>query len=281
MDENYQYQPATQSEDFQPSNQRQGSPYLIPVAIIIAGLFIASAVYLGLRHSQPAAISNSQPVAPTSENHEVGLGTNPVLGSAEAKITIIEFADYQCPFCERFFSQVEPQILDKYVKSGLARFTYRDFAFLDTFANQERGESHLTAEAARCASEQNKFWQYHDKLFQNQKGENEGAFSLENLKKFAQSLDLDLQQFNQCLESAKYQEAVTKDTQEGIAAGITGTPAIFIAKDKAVVDPEMVNLKTRAGEHIIKMRNGTTLVVGALPFSVFEQIIENLLKENS
>lgn len=92
-----------------------------------------------------------------------------ILGDPNAKVTLIEYADYQCPFCSRFFTQVEPQIKKDYIDTGKVKMIYRNFAFLDTDqTGQPTGykESHLSAEAAECAKDQNKFWQYHDLLFQ-------------------------------------------------------------------------------------------------------------------
>jgi protein-disulfide isomerase len=105
------------------------------------------------------------------------------LGDSNAKVTIILYEDFQCPFCGKFFSESEKNIRDTYVKNGDVRLVYRDFAFIGP-------ESDRAAEGARCAAEQNKFWEYHDYLFSHQMGENQGAFSDTNLKSFAGSLKL-------------------------------------------------------------------------------------------
>ena len=105
------------------------------------------------------------------------------LGDAGAKVTIILYEDFQCPFCGRFFHDSEQSIRDTYLKNGQVQLVYRDFAFLGR-------ESTKSAEAARCAGEQGKFWEYHDYLFSHQMGENQGAFSDLNLKSFAGILKL-------------------------------------------------------------------------------------------
>ena len=135
-------------------------------------------------------------------------------------------------------------IRDQYVSKGKVRWVYRDFAFLGQ-------ESTWASEAARCAADQGKFWQMHDYLYTHQNGENEGAFSKDNLKKFAKALGLDQGSFDSCLDTGKYTSAVQAETVAGGKAGVNGTPANFI--------------------------NGK-LNVGALPTSQFVQLIEEALK---
>ncbi|MBI2758924.1 MAG: DsbA family protein [Chloroflexi bacterium] len=165
-------------------------------------------------------------------------------GDPNAPVTIIEFGDFQCPFCGRFFAQTEPQMNEQYIQSGKVRFGYFNFSFLGP-------ESNWAAEAAECASDQNKFWEYHDKLYNSQSGENQGAFNKDNLKKFAQDLGFDTQAFNNCLDSGKYTSLVQADTQASSALGVQSTPTFLI--------------------------NGQT-VIGAQPFQVFQQAIDPLLK---
>lgn len=174
----------------------------------------------------------------------VGSADLPVLGSANAKVTIVEFGDYQCPFCERFFQETEPKIRENYVQAGKVKFIWRDFAFLGE-------ESFLAAEAARCANDQGKFWEYHDILFRRQNGENQGAFAKENLKTFAGELGLDQTKFSACLDSGKYRAAVTQASQTASNLGVNSTPTVFI---------------------------NTKKIVGALPFASFQEAIEAELK---
>ena len=275
MEQNYQ-EPRLENQP------NKSSPYLVPASIVIAGAMIASALFFSLKGTEtgiPNQPSQGAAGALLGETIEVNLGGNPVLGEENAQITIVEFSDYQCPFCGRFFSQTEPQILEKYVKTGLAKFAYRDFAFLDGFVGQDRGESHLAAEAARCAGDQGQYWQYHDTLFQNQNGENVGAFSVDNLKKFASRLNLNAADFAECLDEGKYQNIVVQDTNEGGASGVSGTPTVFIGKGKLIVDPQLIRLQAQAGENVVQMDNGTIVIIGALPFAAFESIIDNILQE--
>ena len=128
-----------------------------------------------------------------------------------------------------------------YVKTGIVRFGYQHMAFLGP-------ESKSAAEASECADEQGKFWEYHDVLFANQSGENQGAFSKDNLKKFATDLKLDTAKFNACVDSGKYSATVENDTAYAQTLGVTSTPAFLI--------------------------NGQSLV-GAQPFEAFQKIVES------
>jgi cyclophilin family peptidyl-prolyl cis-trans isomerase len=120
-----------------------------------------------------------------------------------------------------FAAEVLPQIKDKYIETGKMRFVYRHMAFLGE-------ESQWAAEASECAGEQDKFWEYHDKLFASQKGENQGAFSKDNLKKFAADLGLNTTVFNQCLDSGKFADKIKKSNDDAGQLGVTGTPTVFI-----------------------------------------------------
>lgn len=223
-----------------------------PAAIIVGAALIAGALYFGLKaqSASPAPVSNTgdgNGTVGTEQQGPVNVteGDLPVYGNPSAPVTLVEWADFQCPFCGRFHKDVESAVRDKYINSGKVKWAYRDFAFLGQ-------ESTDAAIAARCANEQGKFWQYHDKLFASQNGENEGAFSRDNLKGFARDLGLNASQFNNCLDSNKYADAVEKDTATGRAAGVNGTPTSFI--------------------------NGR-IVNGAQPFSAVQQIIEDELKK--
>jgi protein-disulfide isomerase len=168
---------------------------------------------------------------------------DPVRGKSSAKVVIVEYADYQCPFCgafsgdnktmvERMRTQAPqweplwPKLQTEYIDSGKVVFIFKDFAFLDDGTNE--GESHTSAQAAHCAGEQNKYWEYHSYLFAHQQGENKGAFTISNLKEFAKDLELDQAVFDQCLESGKYAQKVLDSTEFASGVGVNGTPALFI-----------------------------------------------------
>lgn len=215
----------------------------------LGGMYVKIQYLEGKAGNSQQAIGNSgqqtaptAPVAPTKVNVTV-TGADPVKGDPNAKLTIVEFADYQCPFCERFFKDSEPQILKDYVDTGKAKFVYKNLAFLGQ-------ESSFAANAALCAKEQNKFWEYHDYLFSHQGQENSGAFSKENLKQFAAALGLSTSQFNSCLDSQKYNSQVQADQAEASKNGFNSTPSIAVgsmpiigaqpyAQFKAAIDAQL------------------------------------------
>jgi protein-disulfide isomerase len=143
------------------------------------------------------------------------------IGPEDAPVVIVEYSDFQCPYCQQFAAGPGRQIKQDYVDKGQVRFVYRNMAFIGT-------ESLWAAEASECANEQGRFWDYHDKLFEEQAGENVGAFSRENLKRFAAELELDTQQFTQCLDSDKYKDKVQQETDEAGRLGVRSTPALFV-----------------------------------------------------
>ena len=159
-----------------------------------------------------------------------------VKGSKDAKVTIVEWSDFECPFCERFYSQTLGKIMEEYVDTGKVKFVYRDFP-LSFHKNAQKA-----AEAAECAGEQGKFWEMHDMLFE--RGVSGGVNSF---KQYAKELGLNANEFGQCLDSGKMANEVVKDTRDGEALGIQGTPGFII--------------------------NGQ-LVSGALPFENFKQVID-------
>ncbi len=219
-------------------------------AIILAGVLIAGAILL--RGSSTPTQQNPNPnngIPPTGAfPAPVGAGDK-VIGNPNAKVTLILYEDFQCPFCGKLFKESEENIRATYVKNGDVKFVYRDFAFLGP-------ESVRSAEAARCAGDQNQFWQYHDYLYGHQNGENQGAFSDPNLKSFAKTLGLDTVAFNTCLDQNKYGQAVANSKNEGASAGVTGTPKGFILKSGKIV----------------------STIDGAEPFAMVKQKLDAALK---
>lgn len=159
-----------------------------------------------------------QPTGPV----DVGVGHFPALGKDTAPVTIIEFADFRCPFCERFYSDAGKGILKDYVATGKVKFYYRNYAFLGP-------ASDLAAEASECANEQGKFWSFYNWMFEHQASESDTAYySADNLIKYAVGVGLNKAKFTQCLNNHKYAAQVVKDLRDGQAAGVDGTPTIFI-----------------------------------------------------
>lgn len=202
---------------------------------------------------QPAA---ANPTAVPKQNLKVS-DDDPTLGPKDAKVTIITFEDFQCPFCGAFtgmnadvvksmqaqdatWQPALANLIKDYVNTGKAKLVWKDYPFLGA-------ESNYAAMAARCAQDQGKFWEFHDYLFSNQKGENQGQFSKDNLKKFAATLGLNTTDFNNCVDSDKYSKKIADAVTYGQGVGVSGTPATFI--------------------------NGQ-MVSGAVPYSQFKPTVE-------
>jgi protein-disulfide isomerase len=175
--------------------------------------------------------------APAGTRVAVSASKGFMRGAKEAPVTIVEFSDFQCPFCKNATATVK-QVMDKY--PGKVKWVFRDFPL--PAIHPAAPKAH---EAARCAAEQGKFWEYHDLLFDRSPKQNP-----DDLKQYAKDLKLDASTFGQCLDSGKQEAAVTKDVEEGSRLGVTGTPTFFI--------------------------NGRQLV-GAQPLTAFQKIIDGEL----
>ncbi|MBI5033510.1 MAG: thioredoxin domain-containing protein [Chloroflexi bacterium] len=140
-------------------------------------------------------------------------------------MSLVLYADFQDPYSKRYYRDTEEQLINDYVKTGKISYTYKYFPVID----QDRiGESHWAAYAAECANDQGKFWDYHDKLYYEYRGPNSGAFTRDNLKKYADELNLDLKTFNECLNSDKYAKLVYDQLFEALQIKLPGTPYFLI-----------------------------------------------------
>ncbi|OGH68182.1 MAG: hypothetical protein A3C15_00980 [Candidatus Magasanikbacteria bacterium RIFCSPHIGHO2_02_FULL_50_9b] len=142
--------------------------------------------------------------------------TSPMRGAPDGAITIVQFGDFQCPFSAKEFPIIRP-IMENASRIGI-KFVYRDFPLIDIHP-----DAFKAAEASHCAQEQGRYWAYHDQLFLNQTDLSEAA-----LKKYAESVGLDVAKFEVCLKSGTYQAQVARDLQDGLALGVRGTPTFFI-----------------------------------------------------
>lgn len=210
--------------------------------VAAGGVALAAAPVVAPAGNNQQAAAPQAPQAPTKVDVKI-TDQDPFLGDPNAKLTVVEFSDFQCPFCGRFFKDVAPQLKKDYIDTGKVKFVYKHLAFLGK-------ESTDAANASECAKEQNKFWQYHDKLFNSQNGENQGAFSTDNLKKFAADLGLNTTQFNECLDGQKYNDHVQEDVAEANRLGFNSTPSTAV---------------------------GDTPVIGAQPYNAFKTIIDQKL----
>lgn len=165
------------------------------------------------------------PAAAQQKGVFIGVDDDPMLGSPDAKVLMIEFGDYQCPSCRMFWKEIEPRLKKDYIDTGKVKLVFRDFPL-----TQSHPEALLAAMAVNCAGEQGKYWQYHDKVFREQynKGDDVIRLKAADLKKWAKDVGVDQPKFDQCLDSEKFKEEVLKDKTEGDAAGVQGTPTFFI-----------------------------------------------------
>lgn len=198
----------------------------IPVAIVIAGLLIAGAViftngFSGKEASEKASLKDAVEEDLSGSNGETSLSLSEIAskgnvrGNLDAPITILEFSDFQCPFCVRFHNTML-QLMDEYPDK--VKWVYKHFP-LDSIHPVAR----KAAEASECAGDQNKFWEYNDQLFAEQ-----DKISPDFLKELAQEIGLNTEEFNQCLDSGKYASLVEEDLQQGLSIGVRGTPGNFI-----------------------------------------------------
>ena len=214
--------------------------------IVVGALLVAGALIY----------PNLKPVGEivTRDPGEHPMADDNAMGDPNAPIKIEEFSDFQCPYCARFHDETEWQIANSYVADGTVYFIYR------SYGNFIGPESKAAAEAAYCAGDQGKFWEYHDILFANQTGENVGAFTDKRLRAFAEALSLDMDAFNSCYNGGKYADRVDQDYVDGTAAGVTGTPAFLLT-------------------YTVNGEEKHRFIAGAYPFSEFQTQIEEALVE--
>jgi protein-disulfide isomerase len=197
------------------------------------------------------APGQQQPGAPQpTKIAAVNIDGAPTKGKADAPVTMVEFADFQCPFCGRFVTDSLQQIMKKYVDTGQVKFVYEQYP-LPFHPNAQPA-----AMAAECANAQGKFWPMHDKLYATQTTwESQDSAAVKNtFKQYAAGLGLNAQSFNSCLDSSKYSDKIQKQSSLGSQYGVSGTPTFYIGNPKA----------------------GYTQVVGAQPITSFEQLIKQL-----
>jgi protein-disulfide isomerase len=149
-----------------------------------------------------------------------------MLGKPDAPAKIEVFEDLQCPACLRYSQEIEPLVLKELVDTGKASYFFRHFPFLDT--GNPAQESHQAANASMCANEQGKFWEYKSTVFDNWAGENNGAYSDENLATFAEELHLNMGAFNACFKENRYKNLIETDIKNGKEMGVQGTPSVFV-----------------------------------------------------
>ena len=207
------------------------------IVSIFTGGFGGRNVNVANNNDNNAGSNDIIPTGVANVNAEEYVDDDPYLGNKNAPVTIVEFSDFQCPYCSRFRTQTFDQIKEQYIDTGKVRFVYRDFPLTSIHPMAQK-----SAEASECADEQGKFWEYHDNIFENQ-----ASLSIDNLKKWAKDLSLNENKFNSCLDSGKYADEVKKDMNNGASVGVRGTPYFMV---------------------------GNTVLEGAYPFEAFKQAID-------
>jgi len=217
--------------------------YALPVDKLLGhtrGMRVATIVFIALLMGSTESKAQPLSVEATLD----ALGNDRSLGMKSAPVRIVEFSDFQCSFCQKFWANTLPKLKNAYVKQGRVRFAYRHFAILGKFSEQ-------AALASECAAEQGKFWEYHDQLFSNRGGM---AFTQTKLEAYGRALGLKEADFKRCLSTGKYRNKVEGETAVAASLGVRGTPTFFVNE---------------------------RLMVGAQPFTAFQAVIEEELNRKA
>lgn len=199
--------------------QQQAKKNLTTMLIIGALILVVVGIVIATQYKPVGAINSSDRVYTVDKN---GLS----LGSADAPVKVVEFADFQCPACKTYWLSLEPTIIEEYVATGKVQYIYSPFSFLGR--GQVWDESKKAAEAAYCADDQQMFWEYRDMIYVNHNGENGGAYSKERLIAFADTLGLDMDTFKSCFNSGKYTQSVEDSNTFATSQGASYTPSFLI-----------------------------------------------------
>ncbi len=248
--------------------QKSGEPLnknlaLICSTIVIVCLIIAGVVLFGKSKTSNDIVLNGnvpsqqQPVKQPSEPVKVSVDNDAVLGDKNAPVTLIEFSDYECPFCKRHFTDVYPQIKKDYIDTGKLKLVFRDFIAVPAHNPLATLEA-MSAECSRDQGGDTAYYKYHDELFKKTTSNGNGV-AVDQLPIIAKGLGLNVGKFQQCLDSNKYKDEVNKDIADGQKVGVNGTPSFFVGKS------------TQDGVIL------GTIVVGAQPYSAFKTAIDQAL----
>ncbi len=238
------------------------------IVILVILVVIGGISYFFFTKNKAAEPSTNQqqtqnnPNNPSTSSQNIKIEAyDPMMGINTAPITVVEAADFQCPYCgaasgknptivtmmqqnDASWQPVIPNLIKDYVNTGKVKLIFKQFPFLGV-------ESESAAEASLCASDQGKFWDFYDYLYGHQGGENSGTFSNDNLEKFASALGLNTSTFNQCLSSGQHKNDVVQDQSDDVAAGINSAPSFFVGSQK---------------------------IVGAVPYSSIKSVIDSQLQ---
>jgi len=219
-------------------------------AVVIVAVFFGMSTF-----GQEKELVLEETEIPNTTSQEIGLSVftengSPYLGDPNAPITLVEFGDYQCFFCNKFFHDTEQKLLENYVDTGKVKIIFKDFTIIGP-------DSRTAAHAAHCADDQDLFWEYHDTLYNNWTGENNGWASSENLFRMAQDVGLDIDEFTDCMLNEIHTQIISASNADARTLGLTGTPGFFV----------------------ISPNNQVTKIPGAQPFEVFQKIFDSELEK--
>lgn len=223
------------------------------VSAIIAGVIVTGIVVAFAMPPSTAAPINDDNAADKNEQIMTQLlsptiPNAPALGNKDALVTIVEFGDYQCTWCYRWHQGTKDPLIADYVDTGMVRFMFKDFPINDL---SDRASS-LAAEASYCAADQIKYWEYHDEVYNNWEGENNGWVTRASLERFAENVGVsDMDRFSDCLDSGKYTSVVRENYNLAMSVGLKATPSFIV-----LIDGETPKL-----------------IEGAHPYSTFQKVI--------
>ena len=225
----------------------------IAIGCLVLGIFLGN--FIDMEDSQLLAeiptITNIEKQQNAPGPDVLTKNGSPILGSVDAPITLVEFGDYQCSFCKRHFDQTHDLIVKNYVETNKVKIVFKDLIVTPG------SDSMHAANAAHCAKDQGMFWKYHYMLYNNWEGENTGWITTDNLNKFAQKIDMNMNEFSKCMSDNKWMELITASKNDANTLGITGTPSFFL------IGPE----------------NELEKIHGAQPYDVFKEIFDSHLKK--
>ena len=227
----------------------------LAIGAIIASITITLVIFGVNNSSNEIELS----IEPTPEMDQIGpkkitidtflSNGSPILGDPNAPITLVEFGDYQCHYCNVFFQSIEKDIVKNYVDTGKVKIIFKDYNIIGE-------DSVIASQGAHCANDQGLFWEYHDILYSNWTGENNGWASPENLAIFAQQIGLNMNKWSECMKKGSHSQIILKSNDDARALELTGTPAFFIINSEGKVSK----------------------LFGAQPFEVFKKIFDSQLE---
>ena len=232
---------------------------MIHAPSLAIGAIIASIVIIGVLFGFNNT-TNELEILPTpaigpAEPEEITMNTfvsngSPVLGDPNAPITLVEFGDYQCHYCNVFFDTIEKDIMKNYVDTGKVKIIFKDYNIIGP-------DSINASHGAHCAGEQELFWEYHDILYSNWTGENNGWASPRNLTMFANEINMNMEQWSECMDEKPHSKTIIESNNDAQALELTGTPAFFVITEEGKV----------------------TKLFGAQPFEIFKKVFDEQLEK--